>query len=407
MQIFLSYASDDRAIAEKIASRLELEDHTVFFDREGLQSGKGYDQQIRQAINDCDLMIFLISPDAVSRGRYTLTELKFAKQQWRNVTDRILPVVVRETPSADIPAVLSSLQMVVPVGNLEAEVVARVAQIANAPRREPGKRSRPRWIPLAAAAGIIAVAVAVIIGTDVFREPDRIPPFAPPERATSDLQPPAGAPATGDEPDTVSAAAELTCELTGDLEGCDLTLAKRICAAQQQTAAILNGTAAASASDSPSGRDKVYIYGVVHSSDEQDLTQMNTLFRTLRNQLGERAADPPDGTGNAFGPGPVTAQNVYNELDDAMLIVNSQLLPPYVDNGGSIEKRDGDSTLYFGEEPEEFLTFTLPKNNFKAALDLHRAAYFYSLAQHSADPEEKMNHLDQAREFISNACKAR
>jgi len=134
---------------------------------------------------------------------------------------------------------------------------------------------------------------------------------------------------------------------------------------------------------------------------------MNTLFRTLRNQLGERAADPMDATGNAFGPGPVTAQNVYNELDDAMLIVNSQLLPPYVDNGSGSEKRDGDSTLYFGEDPEEFLRFTLPKNNFKSALDLHRAAYFYSLAQHSADPEEKMNHLDQAREFISNACKAR
>ncbi len=73
MRIFLSYASDDREVAEKIANRLELEDHTVFFDREGLQSGKGYDQQIRQAINDCDLLIFLISPDAVAGGRYTLT----------------------------------------------------------------------------------------------------------------------------------------------------------------------------------------------------------------------------------------------------------------------------------------------------------------------------------------------
>ncbi len=406
MQIFLSYASDDREIAEKIASRLELEDHTVFFDREGLQSGKGYDQQIRQAINDCDLLIFLISPDAVAAGRYTLTELKFAKQKWRNVTDRILPVVARETPTADIPAVLSSLQMVVPEGNLEAEVVARVAQISNAPRHEPGKRSRPRWIPLAAAAGVIAVAVAVIIAADRFREPAQIPPFTPPEQTTSDLISPT-ATTPGGEPAAAAATAEWTCELTGDLEGCDLTLAKRICAAQQQTAAILNGTADATASDSPSGRDKVYIYGVVHSSDEQDLTQMNTLFRTLRNQLGERAADPPAGTGNAFGPGPVTVQTVYRELNDAMLIVNSQLLPPYVDNGSGAEKRDGDSTLYFGEDPEEFLTFTLPKNNFKSALDLHRAAYFYSLAQHSADPAEKMQHLDQAREFISNACKAR
>ncbi|PLX54638.1 MAG: hypothetical protein C0629_16645 [Chromatiales bacterium] len=407
VRIFLSYASDDREIAEKIASRLELEDHTVFFDREGLQSGKGYDQQIRQAINDCDLLIFLISPDAVATGRYTLTELKFAKQKWRNVTDRILPVLVRETPTADIPAVLSSLQMVVPEGNLEAEVVARVAQISNTKSHKPGKRNRPRWIPLAAAAGVIAVAVAVIIATDRLRQPDPTPPFTPPEQATSDLIPPA-AMAPGDDSAAAAATAEWTCELTGDLEGCDLTLAKRICAAQQQTAAILNGTAdATTAGDSASDRNKVYIYGVVHSSDEQDLIQMNTLFRTLRNQLGERAADPMDATGNAFGPGPVTAQNVYNELDDAMLIVNSQLLPPYVDNGSGSEKRDGDSTLYFGEDPEEFLRFTLPKNNFKSALDLHRAAYFYSLAQHSADPEEKMNHLDQAREFISNACKAR
>jgi len=40
-------------------------------------------------------------------------------------------------------------------------------------------------------------------------------------------------------------------------------------------------------------------------------------------------------------------------------------------------------------------------------LDLHRAAYFYSLAQHTDDYEEKMNNLDQAREFISNACRAK
>ncbi len=406
MRIFLSYASNDRAIAEKIASRLELEDHVVFFDREGLQSGKGYDQQIRQAIEDCDLMIFLISPDAVAGGRYTLTELSFAKQKWRNVNGRVLPVLVRETTPGTIPAVLSSLQIVRPVGNLEAEVVAKVARIAQTRATETHSSNRPPWIRTAAAIAVAAAIITAILTADIFRPDD-----SPATGGGGEAAPPRHPADSGDKPIAGAEApvetVNLTCELTGELEGCDLTLATRICAAQQQTAAILNGTATSAATPATDSRSKVYLYGFVHSSDQQDLVQLNTLFRTLRNQIGDRAADPPGDTANAFLPGPVSAEKVYDQLEDAMLIVNSQLLPPYFDNGGTVEKRDGDSTIYFGEKPEEFLSFTLPRNNFKSVLDLHRAAYFYSLAQHTDDYEEKMNNLDQAREFISNACKAK
>lgn len=128
VQIFLSYASDDRSLAEAVAVRLKLENHNVFFDRDVLKSGHGYDQKIRQEVESSDLVIFIISPDSVSRGRYTLTELKFAKNKWRNLNGRVLPVMGRQTDIETIPAALAGLDILKAEGNLPAEVVARVAQ---------------------------------------------------------------------------------------------------------------------------------------------------------------------------------------------------------------------------------------------------------------------------------------
>ena len=78
MKIFLSYASEQRELAKEIALALEAETHTVFFDRSALAPGEAYNAQIREAFEDSQLFVFLISSDSVTAGRYTLTELAFA-----------------------------------------------------------------------------------------------------------------------------------------------------------------------------------------------------------------------------------------------------------------------------------------------------------------------------------------
>ena len=61
MKIFLSYASQDRAIAQSINRALLEQGHNVFFDRDDLPPGEEYHIQIRRAIERADLFVFLVS----------------------------------------------------------------------------------------------------------------------------------------------------------------------------------------------------------------------------------------------------------------------------------------------------------------------------------------------------------
>src|SRR5262245_310675 len=124
MQIFLSYASEKRAVAESIAYALRNRGHQVFLDEDYLQAGKGYAAELEAAIQDADLMIFLISPQSVEPGRYTLSELEFARRQWRGASRRLLPVMIEPTDMSLVPAIAKGVTILQPKGNIAAEVAA-------------------------------------------------------------------------------------------------------------------------------------------------------------------------------------------------------------------------------------------------------------------------------------------
>ena len=75
MKIFLSYASEDRPAATAIQLALRAQGHKVYFDRDDLSPGDEYDARIRQAIENADLFLFLISPQALDSGSYTRPSL--------------------------------------------------------------------------------------------------------------------------------------------------------------------------------------------------------------------------------------------------------------------------------------------------------------------------------------------
>jgi nucleoid-associated protein YgaU len=137
MNIFLSHSSAQKDVATQVCVELQAAGHDVFLDREDLPSGQSYNDRIARAVEACDLFVFLISPDSVARGRYTLTELKIARRKWDNPSGRVLPVMVVATPLDDVPAFLKAVTILIPEGNLAAEIVMAVADLA--PKRE----SRP------------------------------------------------------------------------------------------------------------------------------------------------------------------------------------------------------------------------------------------------------------------------
>ena len=141
MNIFLSYPSARRDTAVRLKLALEAEQHEVFFDRDDLGAGEAYHQAIRDAMAASDAMVFLVAPESVAPGSYTLAELAMAEARWRRPAGHVLPVVVAPTPRATIPAYLLAVTLLEPQGDLVAETLGRVAAMAARHRTRPW-----RWV---------------------------------------------------------------------------------------------------------------------------------------------------------------------------------------------------------------------------------------------------------------------
>ena len=99
--VFLSYASQDVAAAQRICAALRSADVEVWFDQSELRGGDTWDQSIRRQIKTCALFI-----PVVSRHTHDRAEGYF-RLEWKLAVDRshlimankafLLPVVVDDT----------------------------------------------------------------------------------------------------------------------------------------------------------------------------------------------------------------------------------------------------------------------------------------------------------------------
>jgi hypothetical protein len=156
MKVFLSHASEQGEVARSIEIALRGEGHSVFLDRSSLPPGETYNDQIREAIAESDLFVFLISPEAVAKGRYTLTELEFAEERWRHPSGHVLPVMVSATELAVIPAYLRAVTILEPKGNVAAAVAAAAARLS----RPWWWRLVRQWAAVPVLAGLLAAGGA-------------------------------------------------------------------------------------------------------------------------------------------------------------------------------------------------------------------------------------------------------
>jgi len=155
MKLFISYPSAQRDLAARLALALEAEGHDVFHDRSDLNAGESFHQRLREAVAAADAFVFLITPEAVAPGSYTLAELDFAREHWRRPSGHVLPVMVVPTPISSLPPYLSAVTILQPSGELVAETVATVAKL------KPGGAGQGAKIALGLA---LALAVAGGLG---------------------------------------------------------------------------------------------------------------------------------------------------------------------------------------------------------------------------------------------------
>jgi hypothetical protein len=126
MRVFLSYASEDRLIADETRTALAGRGHDVFFDRKSLKPATDYHTALRDKIYWADVFVFLISPSSIARTAYTLTEIDLADNRWGHPKGRVLPVLIVETPWDKIPPFLKGVSVYEPKGNVAAEIAEQV-----------------------------------------------------------------------------------------------------------------------------------------------------------------------------------------------------------------------------------------------------------------------------------------
>ena len=104
--IFISYASEDRAVAQNVRTVLEAAGLDVWFDQRALEPGDDYREKIFTHIERCSFFLPMISRNTVSDDR------RFFRLEWRKAVDEagfrpedypfIQPIVVDDT-SPDAP----------------------------------------------------------------------------------------------------------------------------------------------------------------------------------------------------------------------------------------------------------------------------------------------------------------
>ena len=156
MKIFLSYASQDRQVADTINRALNEQGHDVFFDRDDLPPGEEFNTRIRRSIENADLFVFLISEHAIDPGSYTLNELEMAEHRLRQPSGRMLPVMLAPVPLDRLPAFVKSVTLLQSPGNVAAAVAEAVDRIAV-------KRRRALMTRVGAAVVVCAMIVTAIV----------------------------------------------------------------------------------------------------------------------------------------------------------------------------------------------------------------------------------------------------
>jgi TolB-like protein len=212
--VFLSYASQDAAAAERICDALRAADIEVWFDQSELRGGDVWDQQIRRQIHHCRLFMPIVSTNTEARVEgYFRREWKLAVDRTHDLSERfafLVPIVIDSISEAeaDVPDAFRHIQWIrLPDGNASTAFVERIRRlmvpapspalpIATAPSEYRAARistrtNGPHWVPrvaLWALSGVVALGLAYFVSDRLWltkhtldeRPATAVPPAPPP-----------------------------------------------------------------------------------------------------------------------------------------------------------------------------------------------------------------------------------
>jgi hypothetical protein len=140
--LFISYASEDRPAALRLAAELQAAGLPVWLDRQQLDWGSDYTARIRLAIQQCALFVPVLSRTAERRTGFYRKEWSWGSERNLDFTGSSLaflcPLVIDDTPvvtSSEIPPSFKTVHIEqAPAGGLQAHQAEAIVKAFNAMR---------------------------------------------------------------------------------------------------------------------------------------------------------------------------------------------------------------------------------------------------------------------------------
>jgi len=157
--VFLSYSSADRDVAEYLSEKLRKGGYSVFFDQNVLVSGEAITESITKSLDDAKAVVVLLSHNS-QRSKWVERELTVALKKGGPV----IPVLLDDEATDNWIWPLVSDRVAIKVGSRD-EIPEAAQQIKDALDRSDINKvsviTRYRWILFSAA--IIAVLIFALI----------------------------------------------------------------------------------------------------------------------------------------------------------------------------------------------------------------------------------------------------
>jgi hypothetical protein len=108
--IFISYASEDFSIAERLYDLLKGGGAKVWMDKKNILPGQEWEAQIWQAATRADFFCLLLSPRSVSKRGFIRKEIRFALEKWKEKLSEDIYLIPCRIDDATPPFELQHLQ---------------------------------------------------------------------------------------------------------------------------------------------------------------------------------------------------------------------------------------------------------------------------------------------------------
>ena len=112
LKVFLCHAHEDKAVVRELYERLRKAGMRPWLDEEDIAPGEEWDQAIRRAVHECQIVLVLLSPKSLDKAGYVQKEIRFALDRADEMPEGrtyIIPVKLQECA---VPSRLSKWQWV-------------------------------------------------------------------------------------------------------------------------------------------------------------------------------------------------------------------------------------------------------------------------------------------------------